>query len=51
MAEYSVAELAKMTGRSRVTIYKLCKRLKRKPTVEEILNRKNGRPPKDWSKE
>lgn len=47
----SVEELAKKTGRSKVVIYTVMRRLKEKgidrlPTEEEILNRKNGRPRK-----
>lgn len=46
-----VPKLAKETGRSRVTIYRVMKQLReqgieRLPTKEEILNRKNGRPKK-----
>lgn len=39
-----VEQIASETGRSKVTIYKLAKRLGRIPTKEEVLNRKNGRP-------
>ena len=38
----TIDELAEITGRSRVTIYKVG----RIPTIEEVLNRKNGRPKK-----
>ena len=41
-----VEELAKETGKSKVVIYKLATRLGRLPSKEEVLNRKNGRPPK-----
>lgn len=46
-----VDALVKKTGKSRSTIYKLAKRFGRLPTVEEVLNRKNGRPIKYKSKE
>lgn len=39
-------ELAQVCGRSKVTIYKLAKRLGRLPTIDEVLNRKCGRPQK-----
>ena len=42
----TIQELSKETGRSRVTIYKVAKKLGRLPTKEEVLNRKNGRPRK-----
>ena len=47
----TIDELVKKTGRSKVTIYKIAKRLREKginrlPTTDEILNRKNGRPRK-----
>ena len=42
----TIQELAEITGRSRVTIYKVARRLGRIPTIEEVLNRKNGRPRK-----
>ena len=42
----TIDELVKITGRSRVTIYKVARRLGRIPTIEEVLNRKNGRPRK-----
>ncbi len=42
----SANDLAVMTGRSRTAIYKLAKRLGRLPTIEEIVNRPNHRPPK-----
>ena len=35
----TVVELAKKTGLSRETIYKLCRKLGRIPTEEEVLNR------------
>lgn len=41
-----VQELMKITGRSKTTIYKLAAKLGRLPTVEEVLNRPNGRPRK-----
>lgn len=49
----TVIELAKITGLSRETIYKLCRKLGRIPTEEEVLNRnkKVGRPRKWESKE
>lgn len=42
----TVDELVEATGRSRVTIYKVAHKLGRMPSVEEVLNRKNGRPRK-----
>lgn len=42
----TIEELAKETGKSRVTIYKVAKRLGRIPTIEEIMNRQTGRPKK-----
>lgn len=42
----NVQELIDKTGRSKTAIYRLAKKLGRLPTVEEILNRKNGRPNK-----
>ena len=42
----TVDELVKETGKSRVTIYKVAKRLGRLPSVEEIMNRPVGRPRK-----
>ena len=42
----SVEEIAKATGRSKVAIYKLARRLGRLPSIEEVLNRKTGRPRK-----
>ncbi len=41
-------ELIKRTGRSKTTIYNLAAKLGRLPTVEEVLNRKPGRPRKNW---
>lgn len=41
-----VEELAKKTNRSTAVIYRVAKRLGRLPTVEEVLNRKHGRPRK-----
>ena len=41
-----IQELARETGRSQVIIYRLVKRLGRIPTIEEIVNRKAGRPRK-----
>lgn len=40
------AELMKATGKSKVTVYKIAKRLHRTPTVSELVSRKNGRPRK-----
>lgn len=40
----TVKELAEVTGRSKQVIYKLKKGLGRLPTVDEVLNRKSGRP-------
>lgn len=42
----TIEELAKKTNRSRVTIYRVAKRLGRIPTENEVLNRKVGRPRK-----
>lgn len=42
----SVKELSELTGKSKQVIYRLIKRLGRVPSVEEILNRQNGRPRK-----
>ena len=42
----TIKELAEKTNRSVAVIYKVAKRLGRMPTIEEILNRKNGRPKK-----
>ena len=43
----TVAELAKITGKSKATVYKYAKRLGRLPTVEELTAPpKMGRPPK-----
>lgn len=44
-----VDELALKTNRSRVAIYKLMRRMRRQgikrlPTIEEVVNRKVGRP-------
>lgn len=44
--KFSIAEIAKITGKSKVTVYKLARKLGRVPTIEEVLNRKNGRPTK-----
>lgn len=41
-----VADLMRQTNKSEITIYKVARKLKRKPTAEEILNRKVGRPKK-----
>lgn len=41
-----IEELAIATGKSKVVVYRLAKKLGRLPSKEEILNRKNGRPPK-----
>ena len=38
--------LAEKTGRSRMTIYSLARKLGRLPTEEEVLNQKRGRPRK-----
>lgn len=42
----TVNELSIATGKSKVTIYKVARKLGRLPTVEEVLNRKVGRPRK-----
>jgi hypothetical protein len=41
-----VADLMRKTGRSQTVIYNIARKLKRQPTVDEILNRTNGRPKK-----
>jgi hypothetical protein len=41
-----VADLMRKTGRSQTVIYNMARKLKRQPTVDEILNRTNGRPKK-----
>ena len=41
-----VSELAKMTNRSEGQVYYLARKLGRLPTVDEVLNVKNGRPKK-----
>lgn len=46
-----VERLARLSGKSRTVIYKLAKRFGRMPTLEEIKNRKNGRPRKYEFKE
>lgn len=50
MEDYKVpewcAELMQTTGKSKVTVYKIAKRLHRYPTVEELVSRKCGRPRK-----
>ena len=42
----TVDELVKITGKSKVTVYKVARRLGRIPTVEEVMNRPVGRPKK-----
>lgn len=42
----SILEIAKATGKSKVVVYKLARKFGRVPTIEEVLNRKNGRPRK-----
>lgn len=43
----SVKELAQKTGKSQTAIYRMCKKLGRLPTIEEILEvKKKGRPQK-----
>jgi predicted transcriptional regulator len=44
--KYTVEDLARITNRSSAVIYRLAKKLGRLPTIEEIVNRKTGRPPK-----
>lgn len=46
MADYSVKQLAEKTGKSQQVVYVLARRLGRLPTLEEIKNRKHGRPNK-----
>ena len=41
-----VVDLMEKTGKSQTTIYNLARKLKRQPTVDEILNRPTGRPKK-----
>lgn len=45
-SEFSIADIANITKRSKVTVYKLARKLGRIPTIEEVLKRKNGRPKK-----
>jgi DNA-binding MurR/RpiR family transcriptional regulator len=54
----TIRELVEITGVSRTTIYKLCKELGYRPSVDEIINREKlgyvkqtGRPPMYRSKE
>lgn len=42
----TIDELVEKTGKSKVTVYKVAKRLGRIPTVEEVMNRPVGRPRK-----
>jgi predicted transcriptional regulator len=42
----TIDELAEKTGKSKVVIYKVAKRLGRIPTIEEVMNRQTGRPRK-----
>lgn len=42
----TVKELSERTGKCPAAIYKLCKKLGRMPTVEEVKNQKAGRPRK-----
>lgn len=42
----AVDELAKKSGKSRGTIYSMCKKLGRLPTLEEVKAVKVGRPAK-----
>lgn len=42
----TIDELVKKTGKSKVTIYKVARKLGRIPTEEEVLNRSVGRPRK-----
>lgn len=42
----TIKELVKMSGKSRMAIYNLCKKLGRIPTFEEVMSVKRGRPPK-----
>jgi hypothetical protein len=42
----TIDELVENTGKSKVTIYKVARRLGRIPTIEEVMNRKAGRPRK-----
>lgn len=44
--EHKASDLVKITGRSKVVIYRLARKLGRLPTVEEVMNRKTGRPKK-----
>lgn len=39
-------DLAERSGKSRAAIYKLAERLGRRPTLREVKNQRNGRPPK-----
>ena len=42
----SIKDLVAITGKSKSVIYALAKKLGRLPTIEEVINRPNGRPKK-----
>lgn len=42
----TVKELAEASKRSQTVVYRLCKKLGRLPTLEEIISQKKGRPRK-----
>lgn len=44
--DLSIKELARLSGKSLVTVYRHCRMLGRKVTLEELKNVKTGRPPK-----
>lgn len=46
--ELTIKELVLITGKSKATVYNVAKAYGRIPTVEEILNRKVGRPRKHF---
>ena len=44
----SVKELARITGKGQTTIYNLCKKLGRLPTIEEVQEVKPKGRPRKW---
>lgn len=41
--DLTISELAEKSGKSKVAVYNLAKKLGRKPTLEEIVSVKRGR--------
>lgn len=41
--DLTIKELAEMSGKSKVSVYKLARKLGRKPTLEEVVSVKRGR--------